>query len=107
MFFLTTLTCFQIDVLGSDSNGAVDHRGDHRGEGKEEGKEEGGGGKTAQHQLKANERIQLLELEVERYKERERLMRQVLAREQPQVQQQAAQLFQKAGIEQSSVCSIC
>ena len=99
MFFLATLTCFQIDVLGSDSNGAVDHRG--------EGKEEGGGGKTAQHQLKANERIQLLELEVERYKERERLMRQVLAREQPQVQQQAAQLFQKAGIEQSSVCSIC
>ena len=103
-------SALEIDVLGSgvdrSSSSSSDRQdtngGSHGGSG-------GSGGKSGDqvvHQIKANERISELELELEKYKQRELILNNVMTNN-PKAQKQAEKIFQKAGIDQSSVCSVC
>ena len=95
-------SALEIDVLGSGmetSNGGGNEDGD-------DFSSQTGGSDASVHQIKANERISCLERELEEYRQREKLLQDLLSQD-PKAQKSARKLFQKAGVEESSVCSVC
>jgi hypothetical protein len=93
-------SALEIDVLGSGVRAVVEEGGDQG-----TASSTNCNGSNSIHQIKANERISALEQELEMYKERERVLQDMLAKD-PKAQKTAEKLMKKNGVEQSSVCSM-
>jgi hypothetical protein len=100
-------SALEIDVLGS----GVSNGGSNSNETKENHSEsttnQGQSNENEHHHtVVANKRIRELEEELEKYKKRENMWNSMIDNN-PNVQIEASNFFQKAGVDQSSVCTVC